>query len=86
MSDFIFEQVYVETPVDTDHDGKLDLILVHIKRPICKEKVPVVYIANPYLMHCNEDWYLLHDVRKDLKVYEEQSICLSDIKYDFNSI
>lgn len=28
----IFEKVYVETPVDTDEDGKYDLIVVYIKR------------------------------------------------------
>ena len=83
MTDYIFEQVYVETPVDTDEDGYLDLILVHIKRPVTTEKVPVVYIANPYLMHCNEDWYDLYDVKKDLKVYENQNISYEDIKYDF---
>ena len=27
----IFEKVYVETPVDTDGDGKLDLIAVYIR-------------------------------------------------------
>lgn len=29
----IFEKVFVETPVDTDNDGKYDLIAVYIRRP-----------------------------------------------------
>ena len=29
----LFEKVYVETPVDTDGDGRLDLIAVYIRRP-----------------------------------------------------
>ena len=30
----LFEKVYVETPVDTDGDGRLDLIAVYIRRPL----------------------------------------------------
>lgn len=29
----LFEKVYVETPVDTDGDGRLDLIAVYIRPP-----------------------------------------------------
>lgn len=80
----IFEKVYVETPVDTDGDGKLDLIAVYIRRP--KEtleglKVPAIYVANPYMMTCNEDWYKLHEVDKDIKIYEEKDIKERDITY-----
>ena len=49
----IFERVFVESPQDTDQDGKLDLIAVYIIRP--KEsaqgmKVPAFYVANPYML------------------------------------
>ena len=68
----IFERVYIETPVDTDGDGKYDLIAAYIKRPkytLEGQKIPAVLVANPYLMTCNEDWYIPHDVNKEVKVY-----------------
>ena len=77
----IFEKVYVETPVDTDEDGKYDLIAVYIKRPLIDEKVPAVFVANPYMLHCNEDWYELYDVNKNIKVYPTQNITESDILF-----
>ena len=80
----IYEKVYVETPVDTDQDGKLDLIAVYIKRPKIDDKVPAVYVANPYMLHCNEDWYDLYDVKKDIKVYPTQNIKKEDICFDFS--
>ena len=63
----IYEKVYIETPVDTDGDGKADLIAAYVARPVTEEKVPVVFVANPYLMGCNEEWYDLHDVDADLE-------------------
>lgn len=83
----IFERVYIETPVDTDGDGKLDLIAAYIKRPeytLKGEKVPAVLVANPYLMTCNEDWYVPHDVNREVAVYPQQDIKESDIRYDFS--
>lgn len=85
--DSILERVFVETPVDTDGDGKLDLIAVYIRRP--KEtgkdlRVPAIYVANPYMMHCNEDWYALHSVNQELKEIEEQNLLREDIAYDFS--
>lgn len=84
----IFEKVFVETPVDTDGDGKLDLIAVYIRRP--KEtlkglKIPAIYVANPYMLTCNEDWYVPHNVDKDLVAYEEQNISKDEVTYDFTS-
>ena len=72
----VFEKVYVETPVDTDQDGKYDLIAVYIKRPVTEEKVPAVFVANPYMLHCNEDWYDLYDVNTEVKAYPTQNIKL----------
>lgn len=85
--DCIFEKVYVETPVDTDGDGKLDLIAVYITRPVSTltgEKVPAVYVANPYMMTCNDDGYKPHDVNGEVKVYPQQNITKEDITYDFS--
>lgn len=79
----ILERVYVETPVDTDDDGKLDLMAVYIRRP--KEtlqglKIPAVYVANPYMMHCNEDWYVPHDVNEEIREFEQQHISREAVK------
>lgn len=84
---YIFERVYVETSVDTDGDGKYDLIAVYIKRPLITEenvKVPVLYVANPYMLTCNEDWYLPHDVNVDLAVFPQQNIKEDEIRYNFS--
>ncbi|MFV0518157.1 MAG: Xaa-Pro dipeptidyl-peptidase [Aminipila sp.] len=83
----LFEKVYVETPVDTDEDGLLDLIAVYIRRP--KEtlkgfRVPAIYVANPYMMECNEELYIPYDVDKNIEVFPKQNIGMGDIRYDFN--
>lgn len=85
--DSILERVFVETPVDTDGDGRLDLVAVYIRRP--KEtleglKVPAIYVANPYMLHCNEDWYVPHEVDQELGAFEEQDISWEDVSYDFS--
>jgi X-Pro dipeptidyl-peptidase len=52
LADAIEERVYVQTPVDTDHDGKLDRVAIDISRP--REtatqgfKVPVIFEHSPY--------------------------------------
>ncbi len=83
----IIEKVFVETTVDTDKDGKLDLVSVLIKRP--KEtlnglKVPVLYVASPYLRKCNEDWYVPHNVEVELSSYESENINFDEIVYNFS--
>lgn len=83
----LFERVYVETPVDTDGDGKYDLIAVYIRRPASTlrgEKVPAIYVANPYMLSCNEDWYIPHDVNREVQVYPAQNITEEEIRYDFS--
>lgn len=84
----IFEKVYIETPVDTDGDGLADLVAAYIKRPVSTlsgDRVPAVLVANPYLMTCNEDWYVPHDVNGEVKVYPEQNIKEEDIRFDFSA-
>ncbi|MDO5714812.1 MAG: Xaa-Pro dipeptidyl-peptidase [Tissierellia bacterium] len=86
-NEYKFEVVYVETPVDTDCDGKYDLIKVYIKRPIDsseKNKVPCLYVANPYMLSCNEDWYIPHNVDCNLTVFPEQNIRKKDIEFNFD--
>ena len=77
----LFERVFVETTVDTDQDGQYDLIAVYIKRPKLDEKVPAVFVANPYMLHCNEDWYDLYDVNTDIQAYPSQNIQCEDITF-----
>lgn len=77
----LFERVFVETTVDTDQDGQYDLIAVYIKRPKLDEKVPAVFVANPYMLHCNEDWYDLYDVNTNIQAYPSQNIQREDITF-----
>ncbi|ADG40106.1 x-prolyl-dipeptidyl aminopeptidase [Leuconostoc kimchii IMSNU 11154] len=42
------ETVWVETSVDSDLDGQLDLIQVDIQRPDTTEKLPALFTASPY--------------------------------------
>lgn len=77
----IYEKVYVETPVDTDGDGLLDLIVVYVMRPKTEEKVPAVYVANPYMLSCNEDWYDTHNVDLPVQIYPNQTISKEDITW-----
>ncbi|NRQ33580.1 Xaa-Pro dipeptidyl-peptidase [Nonomuraea sp. NN258] len=44
----IEERVYVETTVDTDHDGRPDRVAVDIARPTGSAPVPVVFEHSPY--------------------------------------
>ncbi|WP_405431855.1 Xaa-Pro dipeptidyl-peptidase [Micromonospora sp. NBC_00617] len=52
LADAIEERVYVQTPVDTDHDGRPDRVAIDISRP--REtatqgfKVPVIFEHSPY--------------------------------------
>lgn len=81
----LFEKVFVETPLDTDEDGKRDLIAVYIRRPketLLGMKVPAIYVANPYMMTCIEETYEnMPDVNKNLNIFEEQNIKEEDISY-----
>ncbi|MGL4738526.1 MAG: Xaa-Pro dipeptidyl-peptidase [Cellulosilyticaceae bacterium] len=70
-NEVIYEKVYVESPQDTDQDGKRDLLEVWIKRP--KEttagmKVPVLFELSPYERGTNDDLYTLHGVDEDLSI------------------
>jgi X-Pro dipeptidyl-peptidase len=52
FADAVEERVWVETPLDTDHDGRLDRVVADISRP--REtatqgfKVPVIFEHSPY--------------------------------------
>lgn len=54
------EVVYVESPVDTDLNGKLDRIYVQISRQDGQKNLPVIYSITPYAMRGNDVPF--HDV------------------------
>ena len=66
--DAIREVVYVESRVDTDQDGRPDLIKVSIIRPRYQGPVPAVMTASPYHQGTNDPASdkALHDMNVDL--------------------
>lgn len=50
MKDAIIEELYVDTEVDSDKDGKLDRVFITVVRPPTEDgmKVPVLYWMSPY--------------------------------------
>ncbi|WEV45502.1 Xaa-Pro dipeptidyl-peptidase [Streptococcaceae bacterium ESL0687] len=82
----IKEVVYVESSVDSNFDGKKDLIKVQIIRPKYEGKLPSVMTASPYHLgvntKANDD--RLHPMEADLIQKEEKSIEL--INQDFSDI
>lgn len=73
------EVVYVETPVDTDKDGLLDLVKVTILRPNVDFPVPAMMTASPYQQGTNEPSSdkLTHKMEGDLLVKPAGKISLS---------
>lgn len=68
---FIREVVYVETAVDTDRDGKADLVKAEIMRPVESNQglaVPALFTASPYNQGTNDEWgeKITHDVNHPL--------------------
>ncbi|WP_334329053.1 Xaa-Pro dipeptidyl-peptidase [Companilactobacillus sp. HBUAS59699] len=82
----IREVVYVESPQDTDNDGKLDLLKAEILRPAETEdglKVPVLYTASPYNQGTNDETgdKLMHDVNIPLEHKQPNNLSYEDIEY-----
>jgi X-Pro dipeptidyl-peptidase len=48
------EQVWVQTPADSDSDGKPDRVAVRIIRPATRAKVPVIFQPSPYYAGLND--------------------------------
>lgn len=68
--DTVSETVYVESPTDTDADGKADLIYVSINRPFSTKKLSTIYSISPYALGGNED-AANHPVDSDLLPQDE---------------
>ncbi|AKP66983.1 Xaa-Pro dipeptidyl-peptidase [Companilactobacillus ginsenosidimutans] len=82
----IREVVYVESPQDTDHDGKLDLLKVEILRPAESNnglKVPTLYTASPYNQGTNDETgdRLMHNVNIPLTHKNPDTNKYADIEY-----
>ncbi|MGK0367831.1 MAG: X-Pro dipeptidyl-peptidase, partial [Thermoproteota archaeon] len=66
----ITEVVYVESPTDTDNDGKPDLIYVKIKRPSSNAKLSTLYYISPYSLGGNSPD--MHNVDYDILPQDEK--------------
>ncbi|MFT8907745.1 MAG: Xaa-Pro dipeptidyl-peptidase [Lentilactobacillus diolivorans] len=86
-SKLIRDVVYVEAPLDTDHDGHRDLLKAEIIRPAETEdglKVPVIFTASPYDQGTNDKAadQLTHDVNKPLVRKAPNDLTYDDVKVD----
>ncbi|XIF19742.1 MAG: Xaa-Pro dipeptidyl-peptidase [Acetilactobacillus jinshanensis] len=77
--------VYVEAPLDTDHDGKRDLLRTDIIRPSETNrglKVPVLFTASPYNLGTNDQGGrdLTHNVNVPLKHKQPNHLTYQDIE------
>lgn len=82
----IRDVVYVESSVDSDHDGKRDLLKVEIVRPMDSEKgvkVPVLYTASPYNQGINDEAgeKATHNVNAPLKEKQPNDLSYQEIAY-----
>lgn len=68
---FLSETVYVESPTDTDSDGKADLIYVSIDRPSSDTKLSTLYYISPYALGGTDS--PMHNVDMDLLPQDEAS-------------
>lgn len=77
--DLIREVVYVEAPVDTDKDGKPDLVKVSILRPRYAGKLPAMMTQSPYHQGVNEveSDKMLHKMEGELTRKPAGSITVS---------
>ncbi|WP_461239887.1 Xaa-Pro dipeptidyl-peptidase [Paucilactobacillus sp. N302-9] len=83
----IREVVYVETSLDTDNDGRADLLRTEIMRPIDTSnglKVPVIFTASPYNQGTNDTLgeHLTHHV--NIPLQHKKGVSTSS-NYQFNS-
>lgn len=81
----IREVVYVESDLDTDHDGRADLLKAEVIRPADTEdglKVPALYTASPYNQGTNDITVekLTHDVNVPLARKKPDDLTYDDVK------
>jgi X-Pro dipeptidyl-peptidase len=80
------EDVYVESPTDTDGDGNLDRIYVSIERPSVEQKLSTIFHISPYALGGNEG--PMHNVDMDLLPQDEKLLkgFSPDVKDFFNGL
>lgn len=83
----VHEVVYVEAPLDTDHDGKRDLLKVEVLRPELTNhdyKAPVLYTASPYNQGINDSYgeATTHNVDVPLSRKEPLKVSKQDVTAD----
>lgn len=85
MNETIYEVVYVESALDTDEDGKRDLLKVEIIRPKASNeiKMPVFFTASPYDQGVNPVTgdAKMHRVNVPLERKNPRDIPYEDISY-----
>ncbi|GHP14535.1 Xaa-Pro dipeptidyl-peptidase [Lentilactobacillus fungorum] len=89
-SKLIREVVYVEAPLDTDHDGQRDLLKAEIIRPAETEaglKVPVVFTESPYDQGVNDKQAddLTHQVNQPLARKTPNDLTYDDVKVTYHN-
>ncbi|BDR58639.1 Xaa-Pro dipeptidyl-peptidase [Xylocopilactobacillus apicola] len=67
---YVRENYYLDTRIDTDQDGFSDQVLVEVTRPKTNNKVPVILCADPYYKGTNEMSEHLNSIEGDLFVKE----------------
>ena len=82
----IHEVVYVESELDTDQDGKRDLLKVIITRPAMTDngmKVPTIFTASPYYLGTNDASAekMMHSVDLPITRKEVKPLSYQDIEY-----
>ncbi|RRK11395.1 Xaa-Pro dipeptidyl-peptidase [Lactiplantibacillus garii] len=85
-NDLIRDVVYVEAPLDTDHNGQRDLLKLEILRPAETAtglKVPVLYTASPYNQGINDHAgdAQMHNVDVPLTAKEPDHNTYADVAY-----
>jgi len=76
-SNFLTEDVYVESTTDTDSDGELDRIYVSIRRSKTSKKLSTIMTMSPYSLGGNST--TPHDVDSDL-LPQDESLFTNDTK------
>lgn len=77
---FVKENYYIDTEIDTDHDGFSDRILVQITRPVSEVKIPVILCADPYYEGTNEMNSGLNSIKGELQEKTPGKIQLKPIE------
>lgn len=84
--EIIREVVYVEAPLDTDEDGKRDLLKVEILRPVETQeglRVPSLFTASPYNQGTNPEAgdKATHEVNVPLTRKEPNQVSYEEIQF-----